>query len=125
MATGIPVQGPQQLQVGRGVLGMGLTLAGTHALSGASNGITTTFKAIGFQSATFATDGKGRVPRLIRFKGTAQILTVAFGDVAAISVTAADTWTAWYACTALFEGADAWWVKAAGTCALDYEIVYT
>lgn len=119
---GVVTSGPNVIPVARGVLGIGLKLAGTATLSGAAAGLSTTAKQV-----TFDTDGSiwaDRQPVLIRFKMVGQTLTLAIGDKSASESIAADTWSSWLPCTALYDLKDAWWVTAGAEGALDYEIAY-
>jgi hypothetical protein len=114
--------GAHILPVARGVLGVGLALAGASTKSGAAAGLSTTAKKV-----TFETEGSvwaERAPVLIRFKMVGQTLTLGLGQKTGGESIAADTWTAWLACTGLYEGKDDWYVTAGAEGALDYEVAY-
>ena len=115
-------KGPHVLQVAEGVLGVGLKLAGTAFTSGEASGLGTTAKLV-----TFDTDGQlwaERKPVQMRMRAVGQTLTIGLGEQASGQILAADTFTAWLPCTALFLGKDSWWVTGGAAAALEYEVQY-
>lgn len=119
---GVVTNGPNVLPVARGVLGVGLNLAGTAKYSGEAASLSTTAKQV-----TFDTDSQywtTRQPVLIRFKMRSQTLTLSLGHGSAGELIAADTWSSWLPCTALYDGTDDWYVTAGAEGVLDYEIAY-
>lgn len=119
---GVVTSGPNVLPVARGVLGVGLKVGGTAKKSGEASGVTTTAAELAFDLDDQIWSGRQAV--LIRMRAVGQTLAIGLGDKAATETLAADTWSSWLPCTALFEDKDSWWVTGGATAALEYEVAY-
>ena len=116
-------QGGRYVSVAEGVLGIGLKIGTTEKASGTAAGLSTSN-----QKLSFNPDSQlwiARRPRLIRFRAVGQTLTYRLGDQAAATILAADTWSSWLPCTALFNGVDHWWVTGGAESAMEYEIAWS